>query len=165
MSDALYAGIDAGGTATRCVVADRRGVVLGSGRSGVGNALIGGSAVALDSYRRALDAAIESEHRDAPLAHLHLAVAGTVVPEGVVGMAAAVTVSNDTAAAFAGALGCTLGGRLAYSARVEDRPLLGDGPAPTVDDILRAARLSAAVSAAAGGIAAATAFVVRRFRP
>jgi len=104
VSDALYAGIDAGGTATRCVVADRCGVVLGSGRSGVGNALIGGSAVALDSYRRALDAAIESEHRDAPLAHLHLAVAGTVVPEGVVGMAAAVTVSNDTAAAFAGAL-------------------------------------------------------------
>ncbi len=68
-------------------------------------------------------------------------------------------------AAFAGALGRTLGGRLAYSARVEDRPLLGDGPAPTVDDILRAARLSAAVSAAAGGIAAATAFVVRRLRP
>lgn len=104
MSEALYAGIDAGGTATRCVVADRRGAVLGSGRSGVGNALIGGPAVALDSYRRALAAALGPEHRDAPLAHLHLAVAGTMVPEGVVGMARVVTTSNDTAAAFAGAL-------------------------------------------------------------
>jgi adenosylcobinamide-phosphate synthase len=64
-------------------------------------------------------------------------------------------------AAFAGALGRTLGGRLAYSGRVEQRPLLGDGPAPTVDDIVRAARLSAVVSAAAGGLAAATAYVVR----
>jgi adenosylcobinamide-phosphate synthase len=56
-------------------------------------------------------------------------------------------------AAFAGALGRTLGGRLTYSGRVEDRPLLGNGPAPAVDDIPRAARLSAAVSLAAGALA------------
>jgi adenosylcobinamide-phosphate synthase len=56
-------------------------------------------------------------------------------------------------AAFAGALGRTLGGRLSYGDRVEDRPLLGDGPAPAVADILRAARLSAAVSLAAGATA------------
>lgn len=56
-------------------------------------------------------------------------------------------------AAFAGALGRTLGGRLRYGARVEERPHLGDGPAPGVDDVLRAARLSAAVSFAAGGLA------------
>ncbi len=56
-------------------------------------------------------------------------------------------------AAFAGALGRTLGGRLAYSGRVEDRPLLGDGPAPGVADIARAARLSAAVTVAAGALA------------
>jgi adenosylcobinamide-phosphate synthase len=53
-------------------------------------------------------------------------------------------------AAFAGALGRTLGGRLSYGGRVEDRPLLGDGPAPDVADIARATRLSAAVTAAAG---------------
>ena len=58
-------------------------------------------------------------------------------------------------AAFAGALGRTLGGRLSYAGRVEDRPLLGDGPAPGVDDIARAARLSAAVSVAAGAVAVA----------
>jgi adenosylcobinamide-phosphate synthase len=58
-------------------------------------------------------------------------------------------------AAFAGALGRTLGGRLSYAGRVEDRPLLGDGPAPTVADIARAARLSAAVSLAAGAAAVA----------
>jgi adenosylcobinamide-phosphate synthase len=56
-------------------------------------------------------------------------------------------------AAFAGALGRTLGGRLAYSGRVEDRPLLGNGPAPGVSDIPRAARLSGAVSLAAGALA------------
>ena len=38
-------------------------------------------------------------------------------------------------AAFAGALGRTLGGPLAYAGRVEDRPLLGDGPAPRVDPL------------------------------
>ncbi len=58
-------------------------------------------------------------------------------------------------AAFAGALGRTLGGRLAYGGRSEDRPLLGDGPAPDVDDISRAARLSLAVSLAATALAVA----------
>ncbi len=58
-------------------------------------------------------------------------------------------------AAFAGALGRTLGGQLCYGTRVEDRPLLGDGPAPDVADIARAARLSAAVSLAAAGLAVA----------
>ena len=58
-------------------------------------------------------------------------------------------------AAFAGALGRTLGGRLSYGARVEERPLMGNGPAPLVADIPRAARLSAAVSLAAGLLAVA----------
>lgn len=63
-------------------------------------------------------------------------------------------------AAFAGALGRTLGGRLAYAGRVEDRPLLGSGPAPGIDDIARATRLSAAVCLATGALAVAAA--VRR---
>ena len=58
-------------------------------------------------------------------------------------------------AAFAGALGRTLGGRLSYAGRVEDRPLLGDGPAPEAADIARAGRLSLAVSLAAGATAVA----------
>lgn len=53
-------------------------------------------------------------------------------------------------AAFAGALGRTLGGSSSYGGRREDRPLLGDGPAPEIADIARAARLSAAVQLAAG---------------
>ena len=53
-------------------------------------------------------------------------------------------------AAFAGALGRTLGGRVSYAGRFEDRPLLGDGPGPDVADIARAARLSASVTVAAG---------------
>jgi adenosylcobinamide-phosphate synthase len=56
-------------------------------------------------------------------------------------------------AAFAGALGRTLGGRLTYGTRVEDRPLLGNGPAPGTEDIARATKLSAAVSLAAGALA------------
>lgn len=60
-------------------------------------------------------------------------------------------------AAFAGALGRTLGGRLSYAGRVEDRPLLGDGPAPQVADIARAVRLSTGVQLAAGALAVAAA--------
>lgn len=66
-------------------------------------------------------------------------------------------------AAFAGALGRTLGGPLAYAGQVEDRPLLGDGPAPGVDDVVRAAQLSMAVSVAAAALAvSARAWLDRR---
>jgi adenosylcobinamide-phosphate synthase len=51
-------------------------------------------------------------------------------------------------AAFAGALGLKLGGTLAYRGRVEARPELGDGRAPTPRDITRAVRLARQVSAA-----------------
>jgi len=56
-------------------------------------------------------------------------------------------------AAFAGALGRTLGGPVSYVGRREDRPLLGDGPAPGVADLARANRLSAAIGRTAGGLA------------
>jgi adenosylcobinamide-phosphate synthase len=52
-------------------------------------------------------------------------------------------------ASFAGALGLRLGGRLSYDGRVEQRPWLGDGAAPTTHDVRRAIRLSTAVGAAA----------------
>jgi adenosylcobinamide-phosphate synthase len=52
-------------------------------------------------------------------------------------------------AAFAGALGLRLGGPLAYGGAREVRPALGDGRAPAVADIERAARLSTAVGATA----------------
>jgi adenosylcobinamide-phosphate synthase len=45
-------------------------------------------------------------------------------------------------AAFAGALGVELGGPTRYPGHLEDRPRLGDGPRPGVDDIERAARLA-----------------------
>lgn len=51
-----------------------------------------------------------------------------------------------TEAAFAGALGLSLGGPLAYGGHPELRPRLGDGRAPEPADIERAARLSFAVS-------------------
>ncbi|WP_027006734.1 adenosylcobinamide-phosphate synthase CbiB [Conexibacter woesei] len=61
-------------------------------------------------------------------------------------------------AAFAGALGITLGGINDYDGVVEDRGRLGDGPAPDTAALRRAVRLSAATSAvlaaAAAGVAA-----------
>ena len=60
-------------------------------------------------------------------------------------------------AAFAGALGLTLGGPLSYAGRVELRPRLGSGPAPAAADVGRAARLSFAV----GGLAALAAAALR----
>jgi adenosylcobinamide-phosphate synthase len=67
-------------------------------------------------------------------------------------------------AAFAGALGRTLGGRLSYAGRVEVRPLLGDGPAPAGYDVARAARLSGVVSAAAAVLAVGLRLLVDRAR-
>jgi len=52
-------------------------------------------------------------------------------------------------AAFAGALGVGLGGRIAYAERVEVRGPYGVGAPPTADDVDRAVRLSRAVGLAA----------------
>ncbi|MDO9379441.1 MAG: cobalamin biosynthesis protein [Nocardioidaceae bacterium] len=52
-------------------------------------------------------------------------------------------------AAFAGALGRTLGGSNVYGGVAEDRGTLGDGPSPGVVDVRRATRLAAAVGAGA----------------
>lgn len=58
-------------------------------------------------------------------------------------------------AAFAGALGVTLGGVNHYAGRVEHRAELGDGPGPTVADLPRAARLATLAAWAAGGVSVA----------
>ena len=60
-------------------------------------------------------------------------------------------------AAYAGALGLRLGGRNVYAGRVDHRPELGEGRSPGRNDIPRAARLCAAVTAAAAITAAAIA--------
>jgi adenosylcobinamide-phosphate synthase len=52
-------------------------------------------------------------------------------------------------AAFAGALGCRLGGPTQYSYTLEIRPTLGDGTQPRIADLYRALRLSKAVQFAA----------------
>lgn len=57
--------------------------------------------------------------------------------------------SGQCEAAFAGALGVRLGGRNVYDSQVEDRPVLGEGPAPGPRTVARAASLSAAVTWAA----------------
>jgi adenosylcobinamide-phosphate synthase len=62
--------------------------------------------------------------------------------------------SGRVEAAFAGALGVSLGGQLAYNGSVESRPQLGDGRAPDVADVQRAARLSLAVGVAAAALCA-----------
>jgi adenosylcobinamide-phosphate synthase len=65
-------------------------------------------------------------------------------------------------AAFAGALGCRLGGVNVYGGCVEDRGTLGEGPAPRPADIGRAVRLSAAVGVAAAAFAVGVAGFVGR---
>ncbi|MEO3873985.1 cobalamin biosynthesis protein [Nonomuraea sp. B12E4] len=65
-------------------------------------------------------------------------------------------------AAFAGALGVTLGGTNVYGGRTEHRPTMGDGPKPDVKDIRRATRLTRAVSLAAAGAAVLTAWTLNR---
>jgi adenosylcobinamide-phosphate synthase len=66
-------------------------------------------------------------------------------------------------AAFAGALGVTLGGTNVYDGVAEDRGELGTGPTPTPPDLARGVRLSQAVGAGAALVAVAIAR--RRRRP
>jgi adenosylcobinamide-phosphate synthase len=57
-------------------------------------------------------------------------------------------------AAFAGALGVRLGGTNRYGDRVEQRPALGSGPDPGLDDVDRAVRLSLLVGSVAAALVA-----------
>jgi adenosylcobinamide-phosphate synthase len=60
-------------------------------------------------------------------------------------------------AAAAGVLGVRLGGANSYGGHMERRPVLGEGPTPTVADLHRAVRLTRVVSAAAAVTAVAVA--------
>ena len=63
-------------------------------------------------------------------------------------------------AAFAGALGVSLGGTNVYQDRAERRGTLGDGPPPSPTDLDRAIRLSRLITFAATVLAALTAFLL-----
>ncbi|MGW0162933.1 cobalamin biosynthesis protein [Mycobacterium sp. NPDC003323] len=60
-------------------------------------------------------------------------------------------------ASFAGALGVTLGGPTQYAHRLEMRPTLGDGPAPSAADLRRGGTLSRLVQAGATALAVSVA--------
>src|SRR5262249_50763256 len=64
-------------------------------------------------------------------------------------------------AAFAGALGVSLGGTNVYQGRAERRGTLGDGPPPGPADLDRAIRLSRGITAAATALCAAAAYLLR----
>lgn len=70
-------------------------------------------------------------------------------------------VAESTAA---GALGVRLGGETAYPHGVEQRPTLGTGREPTVDDLRRAVRLSSVVQAGATAVSALVAVAIRHHR-
>jgi N-acetylglucosamine kinase-like BadF-type ATPase len=103
MDIALFAGIDAGGTSTRCLVADRYGHIIGLGRGGPGNCLLSGPEIALHSIRAAVAGALAGAPEPG-LAFLHIAAAGTVTPRGVEALAGTVSTGNDAPAALIGAL-------------------------------------------------------------
>ena len=67
-------------------------------------------------------------------------------------------------AAFAGALGVSLGGTNVYQGRAERRGTLGDGPPPGPADLDRAIRLSRLITVAAAVLAAADGVPAQRAR-
>lgn len=103
LSEPLFAGIDAGGTSTRCLIADRDGHVRGIGQGGPGNSLLRGEDTALRSLTNAVETAVRGAEAQ-ELQHLHIAAAGTVVPRGSERLARMVTAGNDAPAALIGAL-------------------------------------------------------------
>ena len=62
--------------------------------------------------------------------------------------------AGQVEAAFAGALGARLGGRIVYRHATEQRPVLGDGRDADVRDVAPAARLSRVIAAASALLAA-----------
>jgi len=77
-----YAGLDAGGTKTHCLIADDSGCVLGFGAAGAGNYEVAGVSAARIQIERALAAALEEASLQ--LTHLNtigLGVAGADVDE------------------------------------------------------------------------------------
>lgn len=66
--------------------------------------------------------------------------------------------------AFAGALGVRLGGETVYATRTEQRPVLGDGRAPTAHDVTRARALARRVDLAALLVCAAGSATAARRR-
>jgi adenosylcobinamide-phosphate synthase len=105
-------------------------------------------------------------------ARLTAVLAATLAPAvGGSGRAALRTVRRDGAAhpspnagrceaAFAGALGVSLGGTNVYQGRAERRGTLGDGPPPRPADLDRAIRLSRLITAAAAALCAALAYLL-----
>lgn len=67
-------------------------------------------------------------------------------------------------AAAAGALGVRLGGETAYAHGVEQRPVLGRGREPEVDDLRRAVNLSVAVQVATTLVSATAAVAIAQHR-
>ena len=65
-------------------------------------------------------------------------------------------------AAFAAALGLELGGPTVYADRTDDRPVLGSGRGPRVDDISRAVALSQEVATALAAVLAGWGLAGRR---
>jgi adenosylcobinamide-phosphate synthase len=95
-----------------------------------------------------------------------LLVAGCAVAVGGAGRGAVRAWRRDAArhpspnagvveSSFAGALGIQLGGPTPYAHGVEMRPALGNGPAPSADDLRRGVRLSMIVQGAAAVLAVA----------
>ncbi len=68
-------------------------------------------------------------------------------------------------AAFAGALGVGLGGTNHYATHTEHRPLLGDGPPPSTEDIARAVLLSRLLGRASVVVCALLALTRTRMKP
>jgi adenosylcobinamide-phosphate synthase len=107
-------------------------------------------------------------------ARLTAVLAAALAPAvGGSGRAALRTVRRDGAAhpspnagrceaAFAGALGVSLGGTNVYQGRPERRGTLGDGPPPGAADLDRAIRLSRLITVATTIAAAAAAYLLSR---
>jgi N-acetylglucosamine kinase-like BadF-type ATPase len=114
---ALYLGIDGGGTATRALLCDERGRVLGTGTGGVANHLHAGWDGAAESVRLAVSAArTMAGLAPAPCSGVFLGMAATASDEtrrrwrntalelGLAAAPAAVGVDHDIRIALAGGL-------------------------------------------------------------
>lgn len=121
LGDRIILGLDAGGTATRCIVATGEGEILGFGKGGPANHILRGWEVARTSIQTATSEALKAAGSGGH--NISIAIAGSagIGPDGegrevieallaeLVPQAAIVRATGDMVAAFWGALATPIG--------------------------------------------------------
>jgi N-acetylglucosamine kinase-like BadF-type ATPase len=146
----IFAGIDCGGTKTKCVLCDEKGSILGTGISGPSNGNYVETSVGQESITNAVIAAISDSN--IPINAIHVLGIGTLCNENAIHNAVAslrekvainrlLVIERDSRIALAGATVCGHGivviggtGSVAYGINPAGKEAFSNGGGPILGD-------------------------------